>query len=119
MISVFLLWIMEIRFHFFSEPNFLHKLSRMSIKFIFSCKLQRRSFKRDKPASKLRIIRQNMNLSVKREKIHFGIKRIFVKYYCYVNSPPFFSCDTLGVEHSNLQNKRFHHQINQTIYSIK
>lgn len=79
---------------------------------------QRRSFRKDKPASTLIIIIHNMNLSIKEEIIDFGMKRIFVEYFCYINSPPLFSCDTLGVEHSNLQNKRFHHQINQTIYSI-
>lgn len=51
-----------------------------SLKKTFSnWKLQRRSFRKDKPASTLRIIGQNMNLSVKVEIIHFGIKRIFVK----------------------------------------
>lgn len=79
---------------------------------------QRRSFRKDKPVSTLRFISHNMNLSIKGKVFDFGMKRIFVKYFCYINSPPLFSFNTLGVEHSNLQNKRFHHQINQTIYSI-
>lgn len=112
---LFLMRIMESLFHFLDI--FFAQILQLNVHWIyFSCKLSKKILQERQTCKYIKNYLSQYESKYKGEIIDIGMKRIFVKYLCYINSPPLFSCDTLGVEHSNLQNKRFHHQINQTIY---